>query len=108
MGYYGFEMCDDYKSDVPGYEVVAEFGEWDYEWSTMRVYKRDGRLFIITDGGCSCDDWHSTPKTEAMMVELPSLNSARDAVKNFLSYDFEREQDAYLNAVEKFRELGLR
>lgn len=109
MGLYEFELGKGSGSDVPGYEVVASFGEWDYSWSEMRIYKRDGRLFFITDNGCSCYSWDDSPKTEGDLVELPTLEAARREVKDFMGrYDAEREQDTYLNAVEKFRELGLR
>ncbi|OKI54545.1 DUF7574 domain-containing protein [Micromonospora sp. CB01531] len=107
MSYYGFEFTP-VDTDIPGYEVIAEFGEWDYSWSTMRIYKRDSRLFYITDSGCSCYSWEDNPKTEGDLRELPDLNSARNAIKDLMGYDFEREQDTYLNAIEKFRELGLR
>lgn len=96
-------------SDIPGYEVILQLGEWDYEWAEMRVYKRDGRLFYVTDSGCSCNSWEDWTKSEADLIELPTLEAARNAVKSFLGYgDFSGQIDTYLNAIEKFRALGLR
>lgn len=105
---YGFESYLP-NSDIPGYEVVTEFGEWDYSWSTMRVYKRDGRLFYITDSGCSCYGWDDSPKSESDLIALPTLEAARNAVKDFMGdYDARNYPETVLTAVEKFRELGLR
>lgn len=108
MSLYDFDL-DGPTSDIQGYEVVGSFGDWDYSWSEMRIYKRDGRLFYVTDSGCSCNSWDDSPKTEADLIELPTLAAARNAAQEFMgSYDSERYPNDVLNAVEKFRELGLR
>lgn len=109
MTLYDFEVADEgYSDEIPGYTQVAEFGEWGYSWSAMRVYRRNARLFYITDSGCSCYSWEDTPKTESDLIELPTLESARRAVREFMYSDAERYPDVVLDAVEKFRELGLR
>lgn len=95
---------------LPGYEPVYTIGDSaSYEWAEFRVFKKDGRLFAAGSGGCSCN-YYEENVIESDLIELPTLEAARNAVKNFLSnsYHFSDQITPYLDAVEKFRELGLR
>lgn len=87
-----------------GYEEVAEFGDYDYSWSIVKIFKKDGRLFALEDSGCSCygygDSWDDPAGLEGNLYELTSLASAKARL------------DAYIgdsnSSYEDLHSLGLR
>lgn len=96
---------------LPGYEQVYNIFLGSYDWAEFRVFKQGERFFYATDSGCSCTCFEDQV-TETNLIELPTLNAASDAVKEFLEsegsgYDG-KIIDKYFDAVEKFRDLGLR
>jgi len=104
----------DGTEDFPGYREVFEISNNDWEWATLRVYEKDGRLFYGWANGCSCNGY-TDYVSEGDLIELPTLESARTAIREFFfatssyfRYEEPAVNDRYLNAVEKFRELGLR
>lgn len=107
------------NQEFPGFEHLLTFGEFGYSWSEMRIYRKDGRLFYLSDSGCSCYGWNDAgTMTEADMVELPTLESARNAYFDF-TYDTwatdaggegwgDKAQVCWLDVKEKLRQAGLR
>jgi hypothetical protein len=97
--------------EFPGYETVLVLGDWDYSWSELRVYTKDGRIFYLTDSGCSCNGWNDPwHLSESDMREIPTLEAAGKVVREFIDtgHYITDKIDTYLNAVEKLRGLGLR
>lgn len=95
---------------LPDYEQVFEISTGGYDWAELRVFEKDGRFFYADSGGCSCN-YYEEMVEESDLIELPTLEAARNAVKDFLSsnsYHFSDQIAPYLDAVEQFRELGLR
>jgi hypothetical protein len=97
----------DENQEFPGYEEVAVFMDGGYEWSEMRVYRKDFRLFCLMDSGCSCTGWNDGRLSESDMIELPTLEAARNAWDKYRTEYYHCEQP-WLEVVEKFRALGLR
>lgn len=40
-----------------GYKLEFEYGEYDYSWDITFVFSKDGRVFNLSDSGCSCTSW---------------------------------------------------
>jgi len=50
-------MINDYSMKIDGknYGVVAETGQYDYEWHIVALLQdEEGNLFFASDSGCSC------------------------------------------------------
>lgn len=95
---------------LPGYEEVYSASSGGYDWTEFRVFEKDGRHFYASGSGCSCTYFEEQVE-ESDLIELQSLSSAQNALKEFLdgnSYYFSDQISTYLDGVEKFRELGLR
>ena len=88
---------------VPGYEIVDDIHNDDYEWTLVRIYRKDGRIFADTQSGCSCN-WYETP-SEGDLVELPNLAAAERYYAEHVQYSGLPE---WLDVVERFRAYGLR
>lgn len=53
-------MINDYSMTIDGkkYGVVAETGQYDYEWHIVALLQDDeGNLFYAEDSGCSCSSF---------------------------------------------------
>jgi hypothetical protein len=89
---------------VPGYEIVdtIESTGGGYDWTAMRIYRKDGRLFANTQSGCSCN-WYETP-AEGDLVELSNLAAAERYYNEDNWYDMPK----WIDVVERFRSYGLR
>lgn len=99
------------EEDFPGYHYEFNIGSGGYDWAMMRVLTKDGRVFYGSASGCSCSDWSDFIRSEADLIELPTLESAKKAAKEFIEDNHHYFSDGvskYLDAVEKFRALGLR
>lgn len=73
---YGWVYND---SPFPGYDLVVEDFDGDYEWSLTAVFYRDGLFYTFRDVGCSCngpyegaveDDLVPTPNFQAALEGL--------------------------------------
>lgn len=86
-----------------GYELLFEYGNYDYSWTITEVYKKDERIFTLTDSGCSCtsfgDTWEGAEDAIGAMVETQTLPSLQELG----GYDEKAEA-----IQQKFREVGLR
>lgn len=89
---------------VPGYEIVDTIESTGYDWTAMRIYRKDGRIFADTQSGCSCN-WYETP-VESDLVELPTLAAARTYYDEG-GYQMS-DMPKWLDVVEQFRSYGLR
>lgn len=96
---------------LPDYEEVYSVNSGGYDWAELRVFEKDGRLFFGSGSGCSCT-YFEEQVTESDLIELPTLESGRNALKDFFDgtgrYHFTDVISNYLDGVEKLRELGLR
>lgn len=67
---------DEYESDGETYEVVAQAGEYGYEWHQAALLRKDGELFFAADSGCSCNsfgDYGLTPTPVASWQQAIEL-----------------------------------
>ena len=92
-----------------GYEFQFEYGYWDYDWQIHKVYTKDGRVFELSDGGCSCtsfgENWNSIDEAIGQMVELSRLPSVESLSKTEYGTVYDDKGEI---TQEKFRDLGLR
>jgi hypothetical protein len=101
-----------------GYEHQFDFGEGGYDWGWTQIYTKGGRVFHLSDGGCSCssfmDDhvrnrygpdsrwlgYEAKESVEGQLVELTSLSAAKKLKDDsYYTTDFD---------IDKFVLLGLR
>lgn len=90
---------------VPGYEIVDDIddtGDGD-DWTKVRIYSKDGRIFADTQSGCCSCYGYETP-AEENLVELPTLAAA----ERYYDEDDMYEMPKWLDVVERFRSYGLR
>lgn len=89
-----------------GYRFEFSHGYYDYDWSQVAVYTRDGHVFELSASGCSCSYWgenFSRENVEGRLMEisrLPKIGDLRDA-------HYGHGPDPY-DTQEKYRKLGLR
>lgn len=99
------ELDDDLAK--AGYKYEFEYGEYDYSWTITKVYTRDGKVFDLSDSGCSCNhygsDW-TVDDAIGNMEEVTRVPSMAD-IKEKSGYGYSVEAEAM---VAKYRDLGLR
>lgn len=91
-----------------GYVFQFDYGCYDYSWDETRVYTSSGRVFSLTDSGCSCssfgDYWkdiHDALGEMREVTSLPELNK----------YDLDSSSHSFpdIDSLrEKFMNLGVR
>ena len=101
-------MGEDWEDQLEqsGYKFEFSYGYWDYDWSQTAVYSRDGRVFTLSDSGCSCYYWGENFTRESVegeleqVFDLPGIQELRDQ-------HFGHGQDPF-DTQEEYRKLGLR
>lgn len=106
--YGSFDL--DKSLEAAGYKFEFEYGDYDYDWHVTRVYTRDGKVFDLSDGGCSCNSWGESWDTsdEAIgdmqeVTRAPSVESIILDACCSSGHGDDREK-----VVNQYRELGLR
>jgi hypothetical protein len=104
---YGFDL--DKALELAGYKFEFEYGDYDYSWTITKVYTRDGRVFDLTDSGCSCngygDHWYDVDTAIGEMTEVTRAPSAADVGAK--RYRYTHGADEETTAI-RYRDLGLR
>ena len=93
------------RQKADGYDKVAEFGEYGYEWKITTIWRHDGRLFADTQSGCSCNEWE--PPLVGDLVELPDLAAVERYWQETVAdgwYDLPK----WFNVRDEIHALGLR
>lgn len=77
MSFYSYHVPEWGDHEALGYTLVGQFGEYDYSWNIVVVFKREdtGEVFIAQASGCSCN----SPSDFISEASLQKVTSVRDA-----------------------------
>lgn len=95
--------------DAEGYKEEFEYGYGGYDWHIYKVFSKDGRFFVLQDGGCSCssygDSWSDAQSAIGDMNEVTKLPTLEELASD---YGTEYWDEKVETVQQRFRDLGLR
>lgn len=85
--------------------VVVEAVPMAYTWDAVGVYAKDGRFFLLEEGGCSCNFYGDDKYTLERDLKVATREQAIQAVKEVGTADEYGMQDDINRAVEAIRDF---
>jgi hypothetical protein len=68
------DICNEFKCNFDGDVLHADYENEDYDGSARVLFTRDGKLFYVEGGHCSCygleDQWDEEELSLAMILHL--------------------------------------